>query len=253
MTRLKIAALALGLFVFLPALPSVAGAQESGVLRGRVLDATTMDPIGWAFVGPASSNRGVLTDSLGYFALPVDQPTPFALRVAQLGYQNLETRVEAFGPQTLLTINLVPEPLEIEGLTVLTDRLAERRRGVFGIVEVLDRGQLLSDSGGSAFDLVFRMLPFVAPCGVGSEALCLSGRSAMGQQREIKICLDDRQIPSAMMETALAGIDPRSLYLVEVYGRVGEVRLYSPGYIKRVLENGASLRPLTFGCGTGPR
>jgi hypothetical protein len=116
----KIKPTVLGSILALTALAASSQAQEPLLLRGRVLDAESRTPVYGAFVVPTTSERGVLTDTLGVFAL--------------------------------------------------------------------------------------------------------------------------------MLEPALAAIDPRALYAVEAYGRVGVVRMYTVDYMKWLIDSGQNLQPLTFGC-----
>jgi hypothetical protein len=199
------------------------------------------------------ANAGVLSDSLGGFLLAIEAAPTHTVRVTQLGYSELHIELAAEAVSTPVTLRLSPDPLEIEGLTVLAERLEERRRGPFGVAQVLDRTQLLEAPGGSGYDLVLRTMPFVERCGPATEALCLAGRTMMGGRRQVQVCVDDNKVRPELMETALAGVDPRSLYMVEVYSRAGEVRMYTPGYIKRLIAVGGSLSPLSFGCRGGFR
>jgi hypothetical protein len=230
----------LGSIASLCTLSTAAGAQDPAVVRGRVLDAESMRPIHGASVSPLASDRGTLTDSLGRFSLKVEFTSEFILRVEHLGYDVLEWRVSGAdpGPFELL---LSPDPLQLEALTVLSERFAERQRGPFGVAALVDREQLLHAPDGSAYDLIRRLLPFTQPCDIYSEALCL-GRD------EVSVCLDDLRVPSRLLETVLLGVDPRKLYRIEIYSRVGEVRLFTHAYMQRLVRTGGSLRPLTFGC-----
>jgi len=146
---------------------------------------------------------------------------------------------------------LAPDPVQIEGLTVLTERLADRRRGPYGIGDIMVRDQLLTTSAGTGFDLVRSMMPFLQPCDRESEALCMGGRLGINGARQVTVCVDGHKVSQEVMETILSGVDPRTLYMVEAYTRVGEVRMYSAGYMTRLLEQGMDLPPLTFGCQDG--
>jgi len=46
----------------------------------------------------------------------------------------------------------------------------------------------------------------------------------------------------------LEAVDPRALYMVEAYPRVGQVRFYTRGYVARLLAAGQDLPPLSFTC-----
>lgn len=238
----------LALLVMLSMVPAPVRGQDARVVQGRVIDARTMAPVANAYVGQTESPRGVVTDSMGLFLLSLEADLAPLIRVVQMGYAVLQTAVPEGGEGRLLNVLLVPDPVQIDGLTVLTERLADRRRGPYGIGEVLLREQLLTESGGSGIDLVRRTLPFVQPCGPETEALCMGGRSGMSGPREVTVCLDGNKLPSEVIETMLGTVDPRGLYMVEIYSRVGEVRMYSPSYMQRLIEAGSDLPPLTFGC-----
>jgi hypothetical protein len=226
------------------ACPGAASAQTPGLIRGQLADAQTLRPVGGAFVSLQGASRGVLSDSTGYFALPVGVSERYALRVRQLGYRDLVMelgRDEAQRPQEL---RITPDPVKLEGLTVLAERFEDRRRGIFGSVEVLGSEELLRVPDGASSDLVRRLVPFARPCDSQTENLCYN---AQGRVEPLVVCVDERRMSEGMVE--LEHLDPRGLYMVEVFRRGGQVRLYSRGYIERLLASGAELPPLSFGCG----
>ena len=224
-------------------------AQAYPILRGQIMDAETQEPIFGVFVSFPHSGRGVFTDSLGFFSLPADSDPPYGIRIAQLGYHGMEGQLAVEDVGKPIMVALAPDPIEMEGLTVLADRMAERRVGPYGSGEILDQAQLIASPDGSGYDLVIRMLPFVQPCDMESEALCAGGRLVRGGPRQVTVCVDGQRIAPQFTETALQGIQPQGLYMVEVFSRAGEVRMYSPSYIKRMMEGGMTLPPLSFGCG----
>ena len=239
-------------FLAAATLASKAEAQAPTPLQGRVVDAETRTPIPGAFVAFSGSRTGVLTDSLGFFLLPSNSPAPYRVRIGQLGYQELEREVTAETAGRPVMVLLSPDPIQMERLLVLVDRLAERRVGAYGPGEILTQAELLSLPDGSGYDLVYRKLPMAQPCDMETEALCLSGRGMMGERRRVTVCVDGQRVPPDFTETSLQGVQPQSLFLVEVYSRAGEVRMYSPGYVNRLMEAGMSLPPLSFGCGGVP-
>jgi hypothetical protein len=230
------------------ALAGHVSAQGAVMLRGRALDAGTNQPLVAAFVSEQGASQGALTDSLGRFVLQVHRAETYALRVRLLGYHDAQVTVGPRAATTPFTVMVTPDPVEIEGLTVLAERLAERRRGVFGAGELLERAELATAPDGSGYDLVRRVVPFARLCDPDSEELCVTHQ---GAATAVRVCVDGHRVPGALMETALAGLDPRGLYLVEVFARAGEVRMYTPGYVKRLMAAGASLSPLSFGCSDG--
>ena len=61
------------------------------------------------------------------------------------------------------------------------------------------------------------------------------------------ICVDGRRVAEGTVE--LEHLDPRGLYMVEVFPRGGQVRVYTRGYIERLVAARTELSPLSFGCG----
>ncbi len=229
-----------------PALP--AGSQETVLLRGMILDAQTRDPVSGAFVVTVGSPRGTVSNSTGAFLIGLEPAEAYHLRVTRMGYSEAQLQLGFDEVAMPITVHLSPNPVELEGLTVLAESLAKRRVGPFGAVDIIERDELLASPESSGYPFLLRVLPFVEKCSMESDALCMVGRTSMGQKRPIQVCLDDRRVPGDFLESMLAPMDPRGLYLVEVYTRAGEVRMYSPGYIKRLIAQGGSLPPLRFGC-----
>jgi len=228
------------------------GAQESTLINGRVADSETLRPVVGAFVAQLGSDQGVLTDAEGMFSLQLSSGYERGLRVSQLGYRELRTRIPEGGQGRLLNVRLVPDPIVLAGLTVLAERLAERRRGPYGVAEIRFQDELAVGSDASGYELVQRMLPFVTLCDPQtSESLCLGGRMGTEGRRRVKVCIDDRLVTPDLEETILSGVDPRGLYLVEAYGRAGEVRMYTRPFVERLAAQGMDLPPLTMSC-TGP-
>lgn len=231
-------------FLWLGVCPALASGQTPGLIRGQLTDAQTARAVGGAFVGLQGASRGVLSDSTGYFALPVGIAERYVLRVRQLGYRDLVRSLEADEVQGPLALRIVPDPIKLEGLTVLTRRFEDRRRGVFGSVEVLGPDDLLRVPDGASSDLLRRLVPFARPCDSQTESLCYN---AQGRVEPLVVCVDERRMSEVMVE--LEHLDPRGLYMVEVFRRGGQVRLYSRGFVERLLASGAELPPLSFGCG----
>lgn len=226
-------------------------AQERGlVLTGTVVDGGSMQPIPGAFVAQGDNKQGVLSDSLGTFQLSVVPGAPgYVLRVAQLGYETQAFPVRADQAMSPLVLALKPDPVKIQGLQVIVDGLASRRRGAqYGIVDLYTMKDLVQRSDPSAYEMVRRILPMASPCTPDADSLCVTNR---GQQESVVACVDDHRVLGEWQE--LASIDPRGLFMVEAYRRAGEVRFYTRGYIARLAEQGRELPPLSFGCTGAPR
>jgi len=223
-----------------------AQAQGTGavLLRGQLLDAETLAPVPGAFIALDAESRGVLSDSSGAFMLPVGTSDAYALKVRQLGYHDLVVTITAESARKPFFLQLSPDPVKIEGLQVLVERFQDRRRGPFGAVDVLDQTLLVKAPGGTGVDLIKREMPFLNPCDNETEQLCFN---RMGQILPITVCFDGHRVSEMMAE--LEHVDPRGLYMVEIFRRAGQVHMYSRGYVERLLEAGSELPPLSFGCG----
>jgi len=101
-------------FLGLVAYPVAAGAQDQ--IGGRVLDATTNQPIAGAQVSVVGTGRGGLTQANGRFLiLNVEQPS-VTLEVVNLGYQTWSEQVDRGTVD--LVIRLEPRALELDAVVV---------------------------------------------------------------------------------------------------------------------------------------
>ena len=220
--------------------------QVAGILRGQVLDAMTLAPAPGVYVAPVGASQGTLTDAEGRFALELRATPGTRIRASQLGYFDLETGLDPNWASRPVTLVLRPDPVKLRGLTVLGERLAERRRGPYGVATVLDQEMLLEAPDGSAYELVRRIMPFATPCDPGGDELCMNGAGVGRGRSKISVCIDGQRWSG--MGAQLEAVNPRGLYLVEAFTRVGEVRMYSRGYVERLIAAGTELPPISFGC-----
>lgn len=257
MVRQGVSTAFLGLLVLVAPSRAPLVAQDAGpvLLRGQIVDANTLMPVAGAFVAPVESKQGVLTDSLGLFAMRVYRADEYTLRVAQLGYHDLEMSVAASSADKPFRFMLMPDPIQLQGLTVLADRLADRRRGIYGVATILEEKDLLKGIYTSFYEMTQRLIPSAAVCPptinggtaevpMQGDQLCFNHQ---GHTEPVTVCIDDHQAMGQGAE--LDVLDPRGYYMVEAYPRVGQVRVYSRGYVARLAANGMTLPPLSFGCG----
>ena len=103
----------IGLLVLLLSLRLDVMAQSGGVLRGRVIDAETRQPIPNAQVGVASNRIGTSTNDDGRFALSI--PAAYAqerLTVALIGYKNYSQLLPALpAPELRIELKISPAAL----------------------------------------------------------------------------------------------------------------------------------------------
>ena len=107
----------LALLLTVLALPALA--QEAPLLRGRVLDADTHQPVPNAQVGIGANRLGTSTNLEGRFALrvpPADQAS--ALTVALLGYQRFSRALPPLpGPELVIELKISPASLDNVSVT----------------------------------------------------------------------------------------------------------------------------------------
>lgn len=212
-------------------------------LRGRVIDEQTRTPLEGAFVAQAGSMRGYMTDSLGFFVLEVAPGGGgYPLTVEQLGYSTLEVTLGPTAHGEFTTVKMRPSPIAVEGLQVLVDRFDRRRRFYSGSVRVMDQGRLLRFAG-TAYDVVRREVGFMTACVGSSDELCTIRR---GRRTQVELCTDE--MPTYGATSALESYDSSELYLVEVYNRGQQVRVYTRWFVERALRGGRRLQPLEWGC-----
>ncbi len=115
------------------------GAQASGVLRGRVRDATSGRGLEAAQVTLLPSGISTLSDVDGAFAFPRVPAGAAAVRVLRLGYAPWEGTLELGAAQ--LEVTLRPQPQQLAGITVVGPGLGSLVR-IPGSVTVIDQAQL---------------------------------------------------------------------------------------------------------------
>jgi TonB-linked SusC/RagA family outer membrane protein len=93
-------------------------AQQTGTIRGRIVDASLLVPVSGAAV--MVDGRTVLSDEDGRFVLTVVPAGTYTLRVARLGYGEVEETVTVVsGETTNVEIEMLAEAVEIEPLVAI--------------------------------------------------------------------------------------------------------------------------------------
>jgi hypothetical protein len=129
------AAVALALLASVP----VAAQQETGEVRGTVVDVRRQAPVGLAAVSIPALDRRTVADAGGRFRFRDVPPGSYELRVRFLGYEAAvrEVEVPAGGTRTV-EVRVAPGPVELEELEVSVRTLTwmpgfrERRRSATG-------------------------------------------------------------------------------------------------------------------------
>jgi len=166
MSRIKSAAAVSFLLVAMGA--SSASAQETGRVIGRILDASSAQPLANAqvYIGDGASGIGGLSDLNGRFVLnrvPVGVTTVTA---QQLGYGTKSVSdVEIVANQTTtLDISLEESAVQVEGIVVTSEReegstafLLDERRNSQAMVEAIGSEQIAKTTASDAADVAQRM------------------------------------------------------------------------------------------------
>ena len=248
----------LALVVVLGGAGVLVGQEGDTEVRGRVLAAGTGEVVAGAWIALEGRDWGTYSRSDGTFALPQVPDGPRRYEVEALGY---ETALLTLDPaDEIQIVELAPDPVQLEGVEVVTDRFRARRNAVATSVRVFDKQRLafeggssrsmadflrlrtpvsarrLSDCfryGGSSAFQSYRRVGWASLAGVGG------GCDGFGPRSATRVCLDEMPLPGGM-ET-LEMYQAHDFYMVEVYGRGAQVRLYTEDFIERAA--GQRLRP----------
>lgn len=236
---LLLAALALA-----PLLPPLRAAAQTGEdaasLSGVVVDEESGAPIPGALVALAARSRGVLTDAEGRFALRDLEPGLQALTVAQLGYDSLRTEVKVAGPATVV-LRLRANPVVLEGIRVVSDRLRSRRNGVAVSVRAFDRRALQTSGARDALDFL-RSRSSLTPTPCLERASVASCAYVRGRPTPVVVYIDDVLVFGGL--EYLDTYRPDEVYLVEVYGGGRHVRVYTNWYVEWSAKTGRRPAPV---------
>src|SRR5690606_1342752 len=97
------------------ALSSVASAQTLH-LKGKVMDVTNKEPIGYATIAAIGSTTATSTDDNGNFVLKVE-PGYSKIRISYVGYESQDVTISGQSYQEV-TVYLVPEENTIEAVQI---------------------------------------------------------------------------------------------------------------------------------------
>lgn len=236
-------------FVFAPSLAAQDDAAPAAFdVTGVVVEAGGTRRVAEAMVEIEELDRRTLTDSAGRFTLADVTPARYTIRVSALGYAELVQVIEVL-PGEAWQVGLLPRPVVLEGLTIIADRLESRRRALAYVSRVLEGPDLrLSGAPNAAVLLTQRLgaLPVECSIDVPGSPSCLWVR---GRERHFRLYVDEIPMPSGL--ELLDTYVPHQLQRVEFYPSLGQVRLYSQGYLEFLARTGGSLAPLCIVCG-GP-
>ena len=240
--RCSHAIVALGTAILL--LPVALTAQT---VRGRVIGAQSRAPLEGATVTQLGAVRGVTSDIFGGFVLHLDPELELGLAVELFGYVTLDFMLPDGFEEERIRVELPPDALRLEGLTVEVDRLAVidkrlARRRMSDVVTVFDQAELDEAGAITPVRLIRRAMMSLHRCRKDIFQYCVQARRMGGgsPERRVKVCIDETPALDGVAE--LFGYSLGELYLIEVYGFYGhEVRVYTTQFILRALTSGAQL------------
>lgn len=238
--------LAAAMLVLATVAPSVAQdeteaeAADHTTVTGQVVDASTGGAVATTVVRMTNPERSVMTDQDGRFSLthvPVGTRT---LVFEQLGYTRTTVTQEFHPESTPIVVELEPQPVVLEGLDVMVDRLEARRQAAGVAVRVLRP----EDFQSQPVDL-FAAIRGRAGMGLigctprgGMSTWCILNR---GSYVVPSVWVDDRRA-MGIEELELYRTD--DVYAVEIYQAGRAIRVYTRQYMQKVAMNPRAVQPV---------
>jgi outer membrane cobalamin receptor len=108
---------------------------QAQVLKGKVVDANTGDPLVGAVIGETSSGNGGAADFEGSFELQL-QSLPSAIQVSYIGFETQYLEVNSVDLR--INIKLVPNDQLLQDVNVVSDRILEKQKRNPLTVESMD-------------------------------------------------------------------------------------------------------------------
>jgi len=165
------------------------GAQDTGALRGRVVDAETGDAVEDATVVLEGAERSALTDSTGAFGMGNVPAGGYSLRVVHLAYGEFRQQVRIEQGQDLgLRIRLSQTAIELEPMVVEAvseEEFQARSRGTRRNVITREDVARLQDTGGHLGHILARRIPGIrlrTDQSRSGEPICIEFRSPVSLQ-----------------------------------------------------------------------
>ncbi len=208
-------------------------------LYGRVIDAATGIPVPSAAVFIDDARWGVVTDSVGAFAIPKVFPGRHTVAVEQLGYHKLERSVEVNGVDAV-ELQIAPDPILLEGIQVVGDRLERRRMAVATRVQAFDR-ETLRRTASSDVAWFIRTRTGVATTSCGAYSIRTDCAFVRGRLTPVTVYIDEAPAGGLFQ---LASYQTHELYMVEVYGGGQHIRAYTNWFMERAGKR--RLQPVPF-------
>lgn len=217
----------------------VVGSSEAS-LTGIVVDSRSHEGIPWARVR-LGQYRSDATDESGSFTLDEMDAGSYLLLVQRLGYESVYVPVTLSGTSDPMLVPLEPDPILLQGIASMTERLDSRRGAYgFGPVRVFDEERLNESPARDVMELLSTQASvLITPCPEpDTHSTCVAGR---GRPAKPRIFIDEAELQCGL--SFLASYAPDDLFLVEVYDRGAQIRAYTREFMERTGRRNRTLIP----------
>lgn len=238
-------------------------------IPGRVLDATTGEPLAGAVVRLTDGDALAVTDSAGGFLLRSIPPGTHPWQISRLGYATWNEDVEVDPEDEAFTIRLLPRPRVLEGLVVVAGRLSSRRATSGMSVDVLEHSEVVRTAGSDLYIFLQSRLgvPIVS-CGSSVADAANAGRRhapapadpvnsgdevekncawVRNTRVQIAVYIDEERATNGLSQ--LRGVPPSDVHSIEVYSGGSMIRVYTEAFVQRSARDGLNLLPLPYSPG----
>lgn len=234
------------------AMPAVAQSADEVVLRGVVRDELTGTGLNGARLRFAELRRGTLSLEGGGFEFQDVPVGVHTLTVEHYGFQSMEATIDVREGMSAFVLELSPNPVMLDGITVVGDRLAlmetrlqSRRRAYPLTTRAFEQSELLRSPARDLLDFL-NVETSLAPMAcdrsrAGSWCILRRGRTI-----EPIVYIDEARVIGGLDQ--LSTYQPHDLYLVEVYSQGLEIRAYTHFFMERMAHRPMLLIPIGVGA-----
>jgi hypothetical protein len=195
---------------------------RNAALSGVVLDEMTGEGVPFAALWLRDEKR-FASDERGAFRLPNVPPGSYLLLAQRMGYEGLYVHVDVRAEMEPVVVRLRPDPVVLEGITVINDRLRRRRNAYPRVVWTFDENQVRR----TGLPDLFTFLQYEASLGFS--------------RMQPRVYIDDQYLICGL--DIISAYHPSQFYLVEVYGRGLQIRAYTHEYVERQARRPRMIEP----------
>ena len=235
-----------------PRTESTPAGVASRLVTGTIRDANTQSALPGARIRIDELRRGTLSDDFGRFMIDDVEPGLHVITVERYGYASAEGTIDT-RPESgaVLEIELLPMPVMLDGLSVVTDRLElmetrlrSRRNAVPYSSRAFGQDRLVRSPARDMLDfLVVDASLSPVRCGAGRLGnWCVVRR---GRPVEPRVYIDEAPVIGGLDQ--LQSYQPHDLYLIEVYSLGQEIRAYTHQFVERMARRPVALIPIGVG------